>query len=173
MLTPGATAPTLALPVTGGGTTDDLALGTGSDGRFTLLVFFRGLHCPVCRAQLTELHRRHEDVRAAGVGRVLAVSMETQERSESLLSQWGLDGLPVAHGLSEDAARAWGLFLSTGIGEHEPALFSEPGTAVLDSDGTVYWTSVSSMPFARPPLDDVLAGLRLVQAKDYPARGTA
>lgn len=172
-LTPKTTAPTLSLPLTGGGSTDDLALGTGADGRFTMLVFFRGLHCPVCRAQLSELDRRLEDVKAAGVGRVLAISMETQERSESVVEQWNLDSLPVAHGLSEDAARTWGLFLSTGLNEHEPALFNEPGIVVLDADATVYWTSVSSMPFARPPLDDVLGGFSFVQEKDYPARGTA
>lgn len=172
-LTPKTTAPTLSLPLTGGGSTDDLALGTGADGRFTVLVFFRGLHCPVCRAQLSELDRRADDLRTAGVGRVVAVSMETQERSESLVEQWHLETLPVAHGLSEDAARTWGLFLSTGLNEHEPALFNEPGIVVLDSDGTVYWSTLSSMPFARPPLDDILKALSFVQEKDYPARGTA
>lgn len=173
ILMPMTPAPPLSLSVTGGGSTDDLALGTGADGRFTLLVFFRGLHCPVCRAQLSELHRRRDDVMAAGVGRVVAISMETQERSENLVEQWHLDALPVAHGLSEVGARAWGLFLSTAIKEGEPALFNEPGMVVLDADGTVFWTSVASMPFGRPPLDDVLAGLRFAQKTDYPARGTA
>jgi peroxiredoxin len=172
-LTPSSTAPALSLSLTGGGSTDDLALGTGADGRFTMLVFFRGLHCPVCRAQLSELDLRRDDVTAAGVGRVVAISMETQQRSEDLVEKWDLDTLAVAHGLSEDAARTWGLFLSTGLNEHEPALFNEPGIVVLDADDTVYWTSVSSMPFARPPLDDVLGGLSFVQQKDYPARGTA
>jgi len=50
--------------MTTGGSTDDLDLGTGADGRFTLVVFFRGLHCPVCRKQLTEIERRREDVTA-------------------------------------------------------------------------------------------------------------
>lgn len=170
---PAAPAPPLSLPLTGGGSTDDLALGTGADGRFTLVVFFRGLHCPVCRAQLSELHRRRADVAAAGVGRVLAISMETAERSEHLVERWHLDALPVAHDLSEDSARAWGLYLSTAIKQGEPAVFNEPGIVVLDADGTVFWTSVASMPFGRPPLDDVLAGLRFAQDQSYPARGTA
>lgn len=172
-LSPTQPAPTLSLPLSRGGSTDDLALGTGADGRFTLIAFFRGLHCPVCRQQLTELDRRLAEMREAGIGRVLAASMETPERSAQLIQDWGLSELPVAHGLDEQAARDWGLYLSTAIKTGEPELFNEPGLFVIDSDGTLFWSSVSTMPFGRPPLDDVLAGLAFVQKSDYPARGAA
>lgn len=165
--------PALDLALTGGGRIDDLKLGAGQDGRFTLVVFFRGLHCPVCRKQLSELNRRIDDLNDAGVGRVVAISMETEERSAELVAAWRLTDLPVAHGLSEQSARDWGLFLSTAIKDGEPDLFNEPGMFVLDADGTVFWSSVASMPFGRPPLDDVLAGLRYAQSEDYPARGAA
>ncbi len=171
-LIPTQTAPALSLPLTGGGSTDDLALGTGTDGRFSLVVFFRGLHCPVCRKQIGELDQRLGDLREAGVGRVLAVSMETSERSAQLLEEWHL-GLPVAHGLSEASAREWGLFVSTAIKDGEAPVFNEPGMFALDADATVYWSNVSSMPFGRPALDDVLAGLQFAQKQDYPARGAA
>ena len=170
-LTPTQTAPKLSLPLTGGGSTDDLALGSGADGRFSLVMFFRGLHCPVCRKQLSELDDRLDDLREAGVGRVVAVSMETEERSAQLVEKWTLENLSVAHDLTEAQAREWGLFLSTGIKDAEPALFNEPGLALLDADGTLFWINVSSMPFGRPPLDDVIAGLKFVASKDYPARG--
>lgn len=172
-LTPTQTAPALSLPVTLGGTTDDLDLGTGADGRFTLVVFFRGLHCPVCRTQLGEIDSRLDDLREAGVGRVLAVSMESPERSAKVVDRWDLDELPIAHSLSEADARAWGLFVSTGINDKEPATFTEPGLFVLDSDGSVFWSNVSSMPFGRPALGDVIAGLQFVQKTGYPARGAA
>ncbi len=172
-LTPTHTAPSLSLPLVGGGSADDLALGTGADGRFSLVVFFRGLHCPVCRKQVGELDRRLGDLREAGVGRVLAVSMETSERSAQLVQEWHLGDLPVAHGLSEASAREWGLFVSTAIKDGEAPLFNEPGVFVLDADGTVYWSNVPSMPFRRPALDDVLAGLQFAQQQDYPARGAA
>ena len=119
------------------------------------MVFFRGLHCPVCRKQLGELDRRLGDLREAGVGRVVAVSMETPERSAQLVEEWHLDDLTVAHDLGE------------------APVFNEPGVFVLDADGTVYWSNVSSMPFGRPALDDVLTGLQFVQKQDYPARGAA
>ncbi len=107
------------------------------------------------------------------MGRVLAVSMETPERSAQLVQEWHLGDLPVAHGLSEASARAWGLFVSTAIKDGEAPVFNEPGVFALDADGTVYWSNVSSMPFGRPALDDVLAGLQFAQKQDYPARGAA
>lgn len=172
-LTPTQPTPSLSLPLTGGGTTDDLNLGTGEDGRFTLVLFFRGLHCPVCRKQVAEWNRRIDDIRAAGVGRVLAVSMETAERTAELVEQWRLSELPVAHGLTENGARGWGLHLSHAINDGEPPVFNEPGIFVLDSDGSLFWSSVSTMPFGRPPLDEVLAGLTFANENDYPARGAA
>ena len=172
-ITPTTQTPRLSLPLTGGGSTDDLALGTGADGRFSLVVFFRGLHCPVCRGQLNEIDRRVDELREAGIGRVVAVSMETAERSEALVEKWKLTNLPVAHGLSEESAREWGLFISSAINDGEPDRFNEPGMFVLDADGALVWSSVASMPFGRPALDDLVAGLTFVQQKDYPARGAA
>ncbi len=52
-------------------------------------------------------------------------------------------------------------------------MFNEPGMFVLDADGTLYWSNVSSMPFGRPALDDVIAGLQCAQKRNYPARGVA
>ncbi|WP_323791143.1 peroxiredoxin-like family protein [Nocardioides sp.] len=172
-LTPTAQAPQLSLPLTGGGATEDLALGTGADGRFSLVVFFRGLHCPVCRGQLSEINRRVDELTEAGIGRVLAVSMETEGRSKELVDSWDLDTLRVAYDLTEESAREWGLFISTAISDGEPDRFNEPGMFVLDSDGSLLWSSVASMPFGRPALDDVMGGLKFVQKKGYPARGAA
>jgi len=172
-LLPTHTAPALALPLVGGGNTGDLGLGTGVDGRFSLIVFFRGLHCPICRKQLTEINNRIGDLNAAGIGRVVAVSMETADRSARIVDQWHLTNLPVASGLTEDAARAWGLNLSTAIKDNEPDLFNEPGIFLLDKDATLFWSSTATMPFGRPSLDDIIAGVHYAQEHHYPARGAA
>jgi peroxiredoxin len=172
-LMPSSKAPNLSLPLTAGGSTDDLSLGSGADGRFTLVLFFRGLHCPVCRKQLSEVDRRLDEIRSAGVGRVVAVSMETAGRSAELVDSWHLERLPVAYGMSEESARQWGLFISTSIKDGELPRFNEPGMFVLDADHSLYWSSVATMPFGRPALDDVLGGLRFAQDSDYPARGAA
>ncbi len=172
-LIPTQHTPALALDLVGGCTTKDLNLGTGADGRFSLVVFYRGLHCPICRKQLTELDKRLDELKDAGIGRVVAVSMETPERSAEVVEKWRLNNLPVAHGLSEASAREWGLNLSKAIRDSEPDLFSEPGVFVLDDDGSLFWSSTATMPFGRPALDDIMAGLRYAQEHDYPARGAA
>lgn len=163
----------MSLPLVDDRSTDDLELGTGADGRFALVVFYRGAHCPACRRQLAELDRRLDDLREAGVGRVVAISMDDAERAATTVESWRIGSLPVAHSLTETAARSWGLFLSDAIKESQPARFNEPGAFLLDADGTVYWSSVASMPFSRPAVDDIISGVRFAQEKDYPARGAA
>ncbi|QYH37057.1 redoxin domain-containing protein [Salinibacterium sp. M195] len=164
--------PALSLPLARGGSTDDLALGTGADGRFTLIVFYRGLHCPVCRKQLRELDENMDELRAAGVGRIVAASMDTLKRATISLDDWELTRLPIAHGLTDAHAREWGLFVSSGFKKGEPDFFSEPGMYILDADGTVFWSTVSSMPFGRMPVKALIHGLEYVTENDYPARGT-
>ncbi|WP_246837300.1 redoxin domain-containing protein [Salinibacterium sp. UTAS2018] len=163
--------PALSLPLARGGTIDDLELGTGADGRFTLMVFYRGLHCPVCRKQLRELDAELDALREAGVGRVVAISMDTLKRASISIEDWELSRLPLAYGLSEEQARQWGLFISSGFKKGEPELFSEPGMVILDSDNTVFWATVSSMPFGRMPIKAIIHGIEYVTEEKYPARG--
>lgn len=141
--------------------------------RFTLIVFYRGLHCPVCRGYITELANLAPEFAARGTD-VIAVSTDTEERTRQAQTQWELDALKVGYGLSIDTARAWGLFISSAKpGSTEPTLFAEPGVFVVRADGTLYAAIVNTMPFARPHLKDVLTGLDFVIKNDYAARGEA
>jgi peroxiredoxin len=140
--------------------------------RFTLIVFYRGLHCPICKGYLNDLQNRIEDFRAKDV-EPIAISSDTQERAEQTAKEWGIDELPLGYGLSLDAAREWGLFISSGINSEEPAHFSEPGLFLVRPDGTLYAASVQTMPFARPSFKELAAALDFVIEKDYPARGEA
>lgn len=85
-------------------------------------------------------------------------------------------GVKVGYGLSLKTAKEWGLYISasrgkTSIGIEEPALFSEPGVFLVRPDGTLYYGAVQTMPFARPPFQDLLGAIDFAVAKDYPARG--
>ena len=162
-------APELTFPLLSGGT---YRLADQHPDEYTMVVFFRGLHCPVCRAQLSELNRRLDDLRDQGI-EVIAVSGETRERTEELALEWKLDRLPVGYGLTEEQMRNWGLFVSHGISDAEPAVFSEPGLFLIASDGTVYYESILSMPVGRPRLDDLLGALKWWREHNYPARGEA
>lgn len=84
--------------------------------------------------------------------------------------------LRFAYGLSLRSARQWGLYISTSrgktsIGIEEPDLFSEPGVFLVRPDGTLYYGSTQTMPFARPPFQDLLGAIDFAIAHDYPARG--
>jgi peroxiredoxin len=162
-------APDLAVPLLRGGT---YRLGDRRPRLFTMVVFFRGLHCPVCRAQMSELERRLAELEERGI-ELVVVSGETRERTTQLAEEWRLERLPLAYGLTEAQMRAWGLFISHGIDEGEPALFNEPGLFLISPDHTVYYASVLSMPVGRPRLDDLLGGIDYWTTHGYPARGEA
>jgi peroxiredoxin len=166
---PAQPAPDLTVPLLRGGA---YRLADQRPRLFTMVVFFRGLHCPVCQAQLRELERRLAELEERGIG-VIAVSGETRERTTTLAQEWRLERLPLAYGLTEDQMRAWGLFISRGINEGEPALFNEPGLFLISPDHTVYYASVLSMPVGRPRLDDLLGGIDYWTTHGYPARGQA
>ena len=138
---------------------------------------YRGQHCPICKTYLQELNRSAGKFAERGVG-VLVVSTDDLERARAAREDWQLSALTVGYGLSVDKAREWGLYISSGRGKtsagiEEPALFNEPGVYLVRPDGTLYASSIATMPFARPHFRDVLAALDVIIAKDYPARGEA
>lgn len=59
----------------------------------------------------------------------------------------------------------------TSAGIEEPAQFSEPGVFLVRADGTLYWSAIQTIPFARPHFRELLSAVDFVIAKDYPARG--
>jgi peroxiredoxin len=145
--------------------------------QFTMLVFYRGLHCPVCRKYLGELNGVIEEFAKRGV-ETLVVSSDSRERAQEAKDKWGLANLRVGYGLPLDKAREWGLYVSssrgkTSLGIEEPALFSEPGLFLVRPDGTLYWGNLSTMPFGRPHFNEILAAIDFAVSKDYPARGEA
>jgi len=151
------------------------SLSAQSPEHFTMVVFYRGLHCPICAKYLAELEKLAADFEAAGVS-VLALSSDDLARAQQASNDWGLSKLNVGYDLSIEQARAWGLHRSAGkgktsIGIEEPAEFSEPGLFLVRPDETLYWSQMSTMPFARPHFKEILGALGFVTANDYPARG--
>lgn len=171
-LLPRAAVPPLDLPLTAGGR---FVLGQPPAEKFDLVVFYRGLHCPICAKYLLELERLEPEFRQRGV-RVTAVSSDTQERGAQMAEKVKASGVRFAYGLDLQAARDWGLYISESIGKsslgiEEPARFSEPGVFLVRPDGTLYYGAVQTMPFARPQFQDLLAAIDFAIAKSYPARG--
>src|SRR6266852_358310 len=152
-LFPRRPVPPLNVNLAGGGLFD---LRSERPKHFTLLVFYRGLHCPICKSQLREL--------------------ESKLRAMQTRDTWELSRLRIGYGLDLTAARSWGLFISSGrgmtsAGVEEPERFAEPALYLIRPDGTLYFGSVQTMPFARPHFSDILAAIDFVLKNNYPARG--
>ena len=171
MLATNQPAPSLSVPLLGGGTFD---LSSEAPEHFTLVLFYRGKHCPLCTKQMEEDVLPNLDKLAeTGVG-VVAVSMDDADRAQAQAGDWVGKGLRVGYGLTEEKAREWGLYMSSKReGSEEPALFSEPGMTLIYPDGRVYAHWQQSVPFARPKVAELLGGLGFIIEKGYPARGTA
>jgi len=172
VLKPREPVPNVELNLVGGET---WSLSEQTPENFTMLVFYRGLHCPVCSNQLKELQRLSTDFAERGVN-VVAVSSDTLERAETAKAEWKLPDIDLAYGLTVEQARSLGLHRSAGrgltsINIEEPAEFSEPGLFLVRPDQTLFYACISTMPFARPSFKELLGSIDFSVANNYPARG--
>ncbi|HEV2347490.1 MAG TPA: redoxin domain-containing protein [Actinocrinis sp.] len=161
-------APPLDVELVGGGR---WVLAEQRPQLWSVIVFYRGVHCNVCRGYIGELDRLVDDFAAAGATSVVAVSGNDEADAKRTVQEWGLNRVQIGFGHSLDSMRAWGLYLSKGIRDNQPDEYNEPGLFIIKPDGTLYASVVGTMPFMRPPLPDVLETLRWVNEHDYPARG--
>jgi peroxiredoxin len=172
MVIPRRKTPPLAVQTLSHGRFD---IANDAPERFTLVVFYRGLHCPICANYLKELEELTPEFQARGV-RTIAISADGEERARGMADKIGAEALRIGYGLDLDVAREWGLYISTSrgvssVGIEELKLFPEPGIFLVRADQTLYCASVQTMPFARPRLADILKSVDFVIEKDYPARG--
>lgn len=138
---------------------------------YTMILFYRGWHCPFCQAQLTELQGKLEQFANLGIG-AIAISGDTPERARQSQQDWNLKKVRIGYGLSAEDMRRWGLYISKGAYENEPAHFNEPAIFLVKPDGILSMAIISTTPFARPHLEDLLSGLDYVLKNNYPIRGT-
>jgi peroxiredoxin len=174
MLKPRKPVPALEFDTVGGG---HWSLAAKKPQNFTMVVFYRGLHCPVCRRYTTELNGMIGEFEKRGVSTVIT-STDSKERAAEAKEKWGLPNFTVGYGVPIEKAREWGLYVSssrgmTSAGVEEPPLFAEPGLFLVKPDGTLYWGSISTMPFARPHFSEISAAIDFAVSKNYPARGEA
>ncbi|MEO1308732.1 MAG: peroxiredoxin-like family protein [Pseudomonadota bacterium] len=167
-LTPDTQAPDLKLPLVGGGTYD---LAAETPETFAMVLFYRGYHCPVCKNYLNSLLEVLEEYKTAGFT-VVAVSMNDEALATKSVEEWGLGDLRVAHSLSVDQAKDWGLWISKAFKDVEADIFTEPGLFWVRPDGKLYLVDISNMPWARPDLKMLLSKVGYALENNYPARGT-
>lgn len=165
--TPKHKAPNLQFPLLDG---NQWHLEDQHPDNFTLVVFYRGLHCPLCKKYLQQLQELLPEFEQRGVNTV-AVSMDTEKRARLARQKWELSNLALGYGLSEKSTRDWALYLSAGVKEGEPIEFSEPGLFLIDNNNQVYYSAINSNPWGRPYLPSFVKAVDYIVQSGYPARG--
>jgi peroxiredoxin len=168
-LNPRQPAPALEIKTLNGGM---WRLHDSKPANFTMIVAYRGLHCPICKTYLNDLEAKLPEFAKRGVD-VIALSTDSRERAEKSRAEWSLKALRIGYELPFGMARDWGLFVSRAIREGEPPEFTEPGLFLVKRDGTLFFAALGSAPWGRPPLDQMLRGIDVALERKMPARGEA
>ena len=138
---------------------------------YTMVVFYRGVHCPLCAEYLKQLNSKLSQFKDLGI-EVIAISGDTREKAVASAETWDVNDLTLGYGLTREAMQQWGLYVSKGAFDYEPAYFNEPGLFLIDPDGVLFFASVNNAPYGRTDLDALLGGLDFVFNHNYPVRGT-
>lgn len=146
------------------------SIGAPKD-RWTLLVVYRGRHCPRCKRYLGKLNDMLADWTA--LMDVTVVSADTLEKAQADQAEFGWT-FDLCYGLTEAQMRSLGLYVSDPLSEAETTdRFAEPGTFAIRPDGSLMLVDISNGPAARPDLEELLDGMRFNIENDRPVRGTA
>jgi peroxiredoxin len=148
-------------------------LGQSAHYRFTLLIFYRGAFCSICRNYLQDYDRHADAFAARGVDLVF-ISADNAQQADAAITGWQLEKLRVCHGLSVGQMEQWGAFMSAGDSAlKQPAVFSEPALFLIRADGILAYQALNSAPFARPHSQDIIGMLDFMEEKKeaYPQRG--
>lgn len=165
-LAAGAAMPSVPVQLVAGGAADAATLSG-----WRMLIVYRGKHCPLCKKYFKTLDGMIGDFEAAGVA-LLAVSADPIEKAKADVDEqsWRF---PVGYGLTIDQMRTLGLYISEPRSAQETDRpFAEPGLFVVNPEGKVQIVDISNAPFSRPDLAGILNGIKIIQERSYPIRGT-
>ena len=162
----GAPFPSVTVPTLDG---DPVKLGTADD--WTLVIIYRGLHCPKCKDYLRTLDGLRDDFAALGVS-VITASADPEEKARAFVDEIGYRGR-MGYGLTIAQMRTLGLYISDPVSDAETDRpFAEPGLFVVNEQGNLQVHDISTAPWARPPLEGVRDGIAFVRKMGRPPRGT-
>jgi peroxiredoxin len=164
-LKPGAPMPPISLSGL-----DDQPIGF-NDGKWGVLVVYRGAHCPLCRGFLTALESLRQEYSAANID-LIVVSADPKDRARAFTADIGYGG-QVAYGLSVKDMEALGVYISEPVDASEaPGPFAEPALFCFNAEGNLHVLEKSNSPIVRPDMSALLGGLTYLRDNAAPVRGT-
>lgn len=163
----GSTLAEMTFPTLSGGT----ATVGGTRDNWTLLVVYRGKHCPRCKKYLNTLNTMRDQWTAAGFD-IVVVSADTEAKAQSDMAEYGW-GFDLCYGLTEDQMAQLGLYVTQPLSDGETdRRFAEPGVFVIRPDGSRLLIAISNGPSARPELNELLDGMIFTKENKRLPRGT-
>ncbi|GJL87643.1 MAG: thioredoxin peroxidase [Minwuia thermotolerans] len=162
----GSVMPAISVPKLGGGELD-----LGGNGAWRMVIVYRGKHCPICKRYLSGIEALQGEIDDLGL-EVVAVSGDSEEQAQAVADETGVK-IPVGYGLTKAQMQQLGLYVSTPRPNETDHEFPEPGMFVVNDQGQVQIVDISNAPFARPEIASILRGIKFIQEKGYPIRGTA
>lgn len=163
---PNKSFPVISLSSVAGG---EITIG-GARDRWSMLIVYRGKHCPRCKKYLNKLDKMLDNWHE--LLDVTVVSADPIEKAKADVEEFGWR-FDLCYGLTEDQMRTLGLYITDPLSPEETdRRFSEPGMFALRPDGTLMLVDISNGPAARPDLEELLDGMRFNIENGRPARGT-
>lgn len=145
--------PTITASRVGGG---EMSIPRDLEGRWAVLLFYRGHWCPYCRQQLLDFQRAREQLNELGA-EVVALSVDSLEQAQQTVERHKL-GFPVLYGLdAHEVAETIGAFIN-----EDPRYLQATGF-VLRPDGTVAVAVYSSGAIGRLVAADTINFLKYLQ----------
>ena len=143
----------------------------GPKKNWTLLIVYRGNHCPRCKKYLNVLNNMRCDWNNAGFD-IVVVSADSSKKALADLTEFGW-GFNLCYGLTEEQMATLGVYVTDPLSPEEAdGRFAEPGTFILREDGSQIIVSLSNGPAVRPELTELLDGMIFNKNNDRPHRGT-
>lgn len=140
---------------------------------FLMIVFYRGLHCPVCKVHLEKLQEEIEEFEDLGT-EVICISADSEEDTKQTKEEWDIEDLQMGFEMDIEAGRNWGVYISSAIKKSEPERFFEPAVFLVKSDDlTLYFANIQSMQFGRPNFSELRRTVKFILRENYPPRGGA
>ncbi len=166
-LKPGEALPHVTLPLVGGG---EITPGA-KENTWEMFVVYRGRHCPRCKTYFQKLQNLLPEFEALGV-EVVTASADPSEKAKADVEEEGWT-FPVAYDLSIPQMEALGLYISDPASPNETDRpFAEPGLFVVNDQRKLHVLGISNAASCRPDLDVVLDGIKGIQTRGLPVRGT-
>ena len=160
MLKVGDTAPDFTLQVE---TEDTFSFHNHleNDGRYHLLVFFRGEWCPVCNDQLKELQQNINTFNELNT-HIIAISTDGEQNLNKMKETHSLS-FPVFSDPERNASEPYGVQYHNGKLYDDHGEHGEPAVFLIDDQKRVLYFDIQTGPFGRPTADDLRKTIKYIK----------